>query len=195
MIKRTLTPLLCLAAVLAIAPAAPAQEAMTTRIAGPTAGAMGGAVVIQAKVESVNQETRQVVLRSESGETFEIVAGPEVRNLAQVEKGDVVEVEYFEAVALELLEEATGIRERVESTEASRAEAGEKPAASTKRRIEGIAIVVGIDKENRLVVLKGPTQTVTVKVGDQVDLERIKEGDEVKATYIEEIAIAVRSPD
>lgn len=195
MIKRTLTHALCLAAVLGTAPAAMAQEAVTAKIAGPTSGVMGGAVVIRATVESVNQETRQVVLKSESGETFDIVAGPEVRNLAQVEKGDVVEVEYFEAVALELQEEAAGIRERVESTAAARAEPGEKPAGSTTRRVEGIATVVGVDKEHRLVILKGPTQTVTVKVGDQVDLDSIEEGDEVKTTYIEEIAIAVRSPE
>jgi Cu/Ag efflux protein CusF len=194
MIKLALTPAVFLVAALSAAPGAFSQEAVTAKIAGPAAGVIGGAVVVRATVESVNQETREVVLKSESGEVLDFVAGPEVRNLAQVNTGDIVEVEYFEAVALELQEERVGIRERVESTEATRAEPGENPAASTTRRIEGLATVVGVDRENRLVVLKGPTQTVTVKVGDQVDLERIEEGDEVKATYIEEIAIAVRSP-
>ena len=194
MFKRHLTTALCLAAALGAAPVV-AQEAVTAKIAGPTAGVVGGAVVVRATVESVNQDTREVVLRSESGEVLDFVAGPEVRNLAQVNKGDIVEVEYFEAVALELQEEKTGIQERVESAEASRALPGEKPAASTTRRIEGLAKVVGIDRDHRLVVLQGPQNTVTVKVGDQVDLDRIEEGDEVKATYIEEVAISVRAPE
>lgn len=195
MLKRHLIVALLMTAALGAATVAVAQQAVTAKIAGPTSGAIGGAVVVRATVESVDQETRQVVLKSETGEALDFVAGPEVRNLAQVNKGDIVEVEYFEAVALELQEERTGIQERVESSEASRAELGEKPAASTMRRIEGLARVVGIDRENRLVVLQGPQQTVTVKVGDQVDLDKIEEGDEVKATYIEQIAIAVRAPE
>jgi hypothetical protein len=52
-----------------------------------------------------------------------------------------------------------------------------------------------VDKEKRLVVLKGPQQVVTVKVGDAVDLTNIDEGDEVKAVYVKEAAISVRAPE
>ena len=197
MITRTLTPLLVLLAVAGCSQSVREPEppaAAKLEVAGPTAGATGGIVVVQATVESVNRQTREVVLKTADGETMEIVAGPEVRNLDQVRRGDIVEIEDVEALALELQEQQTGIRERVEATSGSRAEAGDKPAVSTSRRIEAIASVVGIDKQKRLVVLQGPTQTVTVKVGDQVDLDSLQEGDEVKATYIKEVAISVRKP-
>ena len=197
MITRTLTTLLVLLAVAGCSQSVREPEppaAAKLEVTGPTAGATGGIVVVQATVESVNQQTREVVLKTADGETMEIVAGPEVRNLGQVRRGDIVEIEYVEALALELQEQQTGIRERVESTSGSRAEPGDKPAVSTSRRIEAIASVVGIDKQKRLVVLQGPTQTVTVKVGDQVDLDSLQEGDEVKATYIKEVAISVRKP-
>lgn len=171
-----------------------AQQAATITAEGAKAGLMGGAVVVTATVISVDRETREVVMETENGERFDIVAGPEVKNLDQVKKGDIVEVEYFEALALALTEEKTGIQERVESTTGTTAPKGEKPAASATHRIEAIATVVDIDKKERLVVLKGPTQVVTVKVGDSVDLANIDKGDEVKAVYVEEMAISVRSP-
>ena len=48
-------------------------------------------VTSSATVESVDQSTRQVVLRDNAdGAVFTVTAGPEVRNLAQVEAGDQV---------------------------------------------------------------------------------------------------------
>ena len=192
---RVTTPILALVSVLAMAPAINAAEGVTVTAEGPKAGIIGGGVVVTAKVISVDMKTRDVVLETEEGERLEIVAGPEVRNLAQVKKGDVVQVEYFEALAMELQETRTGIQERVESTSGARAPEGEKPGAAVVKRVEVIATVLDVDKENRLVVLKGPKQVVTVKVGDQVDLANIDEGDEVKAVYVKEMAISVRAPE
>ena len=191
---RTITPALALVSALGMAPVLKASEPVAVAAESPTAGIIAGGEVVTAKVISVDQETREVVMEAEDGERIEIVAGPEVRNLAQVKKGDLVEVEYFEALAMELQETRTGIQERVESTSGSRADEGEKPGATVTKRIEAIATVMGVDKEKRLVTLKGPTQVVTVKVGDAVDLSGIDEGDEVKAVYIEQVAISVRAP-
>lgn len=191
---RKLGPLLAMIAVLGAAPMTQAQTAASITAEGPKAGLMGGGVVVTATVLSVDRKTRLVTMEAENGERLEITAGPEVKNLDQVKKGDIVEVEYFEALALALTEEKTGIQERVESTTGTTAPKGEKPAATATHRIEAIATVVDIDKKERLVVLKGPKQVVTVKVGESVDLANIDKGDEVKAVYVEEMAISVKSP-
>ncbi len=193
-ITRKFGPLLAMAAVLGIAPMTQAQQAATITAEGPKAGLMGGGEVVTATVLSVDRKTRLVSLEAENGDRLEIVAGPEVKNLDQVKKGDILDVEYFEALALVLEEEKTGIQERIETTSGTTAAAGEKPAASTTRRIEVIATVMDVDKKDRLVVLKGPKQVMTVKVGDAVDLANIDKGDEVKAVYIEKAAISVRAP-
>ena len=148
---RVTTPILALVSVLAMAPAINAAEGVTVTAEGPTAGIIGGGVVVTAKVISVDMKTRDVVMETEDGERLEIVAGPEVRNLAQVKKGDVVEVEYFEALAMELQETKTGIQERVESTSGARAPEGEKPGAAVVKRVEVIATVMDVDKEKRRV--------------------------------------------
>jgi hypothetical protein len=44
----------------------------------------------RAVVEKVDQNTREVRLRTADGRDLTVVAGPEVRNLAQVSAGDTV---------------------------------------------------------------------------------------------------------
>lgn len=67
---------------------------------GPRPAATGSAVSASATVVSVNQKTREVVLRAPDNTLIGIVAGPEVRNLAQVSTGDTVTVSYFESTLL-----------------------------------------------------------------------------------------------
>ena len=55
-----------------------------------------------AKVELVNQETREVRLCTADGRELMVVAGPEVRSLPQLQSGDVVRVTYYESVAASL---------------------------------------------------------------------------------------------
>ncbi len=58
-----------------------------------------------AVVQTIDMETRQVLLRTENGRMLTIIAGPEVRNLDQVEPGDRVKATYYESVAVQM---ATG---------------------------------------------------------------------------------------
>ena len=55
-----------------------------------------------ATVKSVDQQTREVRLRAPDGRTLAVVAGPEVRNLPELQAGDVVRVTYYESVAARL---------------------------------------------------------------------------------------------
>src|SRR6185437_6236793 len=59
-------------------------------------------VEAKARVESVDQKTREVLLRGDNGELETIVASPEVRNLAQIHPGDYVLVSVHRSVALEM---------------------------------------------------------------------------------------------
>jgi Cu/Ag efflux protein CusF len=52
-----------------------------------------------------------------------------------------------------------------------------------------------IDKNNRVVTLKGAQgNTLDVKVGPNVNLDKLKVGDKVNAAYYEEVAIALHKP-
>jgi hypothetical protein len=55
-----------------------------------------------ATVESVESVTRLIALRTPQGERLWIVAGPEVRNFAQIRAGDTVTVNYYKAIAAQV---------------------------------------------------------------------------------------------
>ncbi|MEM7669056.1 MAG: hypothetical protein AAF317_07870, partial [Pseudomonadota bacterium] len=83
-------------------------------------------VLRSAVVETVDLETRQVLLEAPDGRNFTITAGPEVRNLEQLKSNDRVEIAYYEAVALGMAAEGDP-GGGVSITESERAEVGEKP--------------------------------------------------------------------
>ena len=66
---------------------------------GPETAARSDVLYREAVVETVDQESRQILLTGQNGNRLSFVAGPEVRNLAQVGPGDRVRLGYYEAVA------------------------------------------------------------------------------------------------
>lgn len=147
--------------------------------------------VTLATVESIDQETRNVTLRFPDGTTTTFVAGDEVRNLAQVKKGDVVLIEYYEGLAIALGPKGSGVRERSAGVDVTRAEPGERPAGSITETLEVVATVKEVDKAAGTVTLEGVAGTRTLKVADDVDLSQVSVGQEVTATYVQYLAISV----
>lgn len=144
-----------------------------------------------ATVESIDQATREVTLRYPDDSRVTFVAGDEVRNLAQVEKGDVVLIECFAGLAVALEPKGAGMRERREEVAVTRAKPGEKPAGTVTKTIDVVATVEAVDPEARTVTLKGAKQTVTLKVADDIDLSKVSVGDDVMASYVESFAVSV----
>ena len=66
--------------------------------------------------------------------------------------------------------------------------------AQSDSTVEITATVEAIDLRTREVTVRGPKQTVVVKVADDIDLSGIKRGDNVHAVYIETVSIQVRAP-
>lgn len=58
---------------------------------------------ITATVISINYETREVILQNSEGKTFSIVAGPEVKRLAQVNVGDTLVARLTEALSIKVV--------------------------------------------------------------------------------------------
>ena len=56
----------------------------------------------QLTVTSINHETREVVLKNESGDEQSFVIGEQARNLDQVNAGDIVTIKAAKLVALAL---------------------------------------------------------------------------------------------
>lgn len=182
---------LIVSAVLSAVLAAPAIADSQQPMPGVAAGE---AVVVTATVEAINMDTREVTLKGENGESVTLTVSEEARNLGQVDVGDVVTFEYFQVLALALTPVDGVTRQKKENVEVARSELGAKPAGEVVRTVEAIGIVKSIDKESRLVVLQGAEQTLEVTADDDVDLDAIKVGQNVAATYVESFAVSVAAP-
>ena len=62
---------------------------------------------ITAVVEAIDVPSRLVVLRAADGRSAVFEAGPQVRNLAQVQKGDKVFIRFQEALLAEVVKRGT----------------------------------------------------------------------------------------
>jgi len=149
-------------------------------------------ITLEATVTAINQETREVTLQDAEGESMTIIAGDEVRNLAQVEVGDKLKVEYLQTIAIQVFapgEAEVGAQQIVTG---GRAEQGEKPGGAVVTETTVVAVIEAINKENQTVVLKGPEgNSQMVKVRNPDNLEKVAVGDKVMITYTEAMAVKV----
>lgn len=151
----------------------------------------GDAAVAVATVVAIDEKTREITLKGSAGDEVTITAGPEVRNFDQIKRGDKVIMEYYQAFAIALSPKGSGVRERIDTLEVERAKAGDKPAGRVTKRIAAVGTVEAVDAKNNIVVLKGAVKTVEMQVSEDVDLSKIKPGDEVEAVYTESFAVKV----
>ena len=144
-----------------------------------------------ATVTAVDKATRLITLQGQDGNSFVVQAGPEVKNFDQIKSGDLVVVQYVQALTLELKKGGGQVRERTERESMSSAKPGSQPGAAAVRTVTAIADVIAVDAATQTVRLKGPKRTVDLKVKDPEQFKLIKVGDQVEATFTEAVALAV----
>lgn len=181
------------AAALVCAGAACVANAAATQ--APSAAPQGEAVLatteVRATVTKIDQKTREVTLRTEDGRETTFVAGPEVKNLAQVGVGDLVIVTYAEALAYEVHKGGTTVAPTTAVAGGS-AKAGSMPAAGIARQTTATVVITAIDPKAPTVTFRGPNgNTKTVKVQRPEKLQGVSVGDTVQLTYTEAIGIKV----
>jgi len=153
---------------------------------------VGAGAADMATVEAVDMASREVSLRLADGKLMTFIAGDEVRNLAQVVVGDRVIVQYNIGVIMALSPSDSKVRSRVDRVEAGRAEPGQKPAGIVRKTVEVTATILAVDQQARTVTLKGPLRTVTLPVAEDINITKLKVGDQVDAVYQESLAISVQ---
>jgi plasmid maintenance system killer protein len=170
---------------------------MLTKPKAPIAGvaAQESALIYDGEVTKIDAATRTVTLKNKDGETS-IVAGPEVKNFAEIKVGDHFDVVYELAVAIELVKvKNPGTTSEQVSTSTTTAPQGDKPGMITTNTITATANVEAIDAAKNTVSLKGPQGNVfKVKVQNADLLKDIAVNDQVKVVYTEAIAAVVSAP-
>jgi Cu/Ag efflux protein CusF len=138
--------------------------------------------VAVATVVAVDEKTRNITLKGPEGDKWTFTAGPEVRNFAQIKRGDRVIVTYYEGFALALGPKGSGAKEKASAVEVARAKPGEKPAMSITETTVAVGVVKAVDHKNRKVTLQGAERTLTLEAAEDVDLSKV---------YIQSYAVQV----
>ena len=178
-----------ISAVLALPAMAQQGAAVVSKAPGTVTAAQNASV--SATITSIDAKTREIGLKGPQGNEMTMTAGPEVKNFAQMKVGDQVNVEYAEALTLELKKGGGKAVARTEQAGAAAAKPGQKPAGIVGRQVTIVADVVDLNAGTQTVTLKGPKRTVELKVRDPEQFKLIAKGDQVEATYTEAVAVKV----
>jgi Cu/Ag efflux protein CusF len=158
---------------------------------GPGTAAAAITVEASGTIKSIDAKTRTVTILGDGGKETSIVAGPDVKNFAQLAVGQRVKAEYIQGLTLEL---EPGSKEPVSRTvdaAVGTADEGEMPAGMIGQRVRIIAVVTQVNPETKVVTVRGPEQAVDLQLNDPEQVALIKVGDRVEAVYIEATAISV----
>jgi hypothetical protein len=151
-------------------------------------------LVLDAIVQTVDLETRQVLLIDQTGQPLDFVAGPEVRNLPQLDPGDRVRIEYFEAVAARMAEPGD-LDEPIAVGAMGRAEEGAKPGGFVASSEEMIVEFVSYDPATEIVTILPPSGEPLSLPLRSAEMRAFaanrSSGDRVHVTITESVAVAI----
>ncbi len=151
--------------------------------------------LFEGDVVKIDQKTRTITFKNMEGES-KFVAGPEIKNFAQIKVGDHLNVTYELAVAVELIKSKNfGIRSEQQTTTTTTGKPGDKPSAVISNTTTVIADVVAVDVAKQTVSIKaGNGKVDTVKVKNPELLKDVAVGEQVKIIYYDAMAAAITSP-
>ena len=150
-------------------------------------------ITATAVVESVDMSSREVLLRTPDGELLDITAGPEVRNLAQLEAGDEVEFSFYESIVVAMADPGE-VADPVGAMLVEAAPEGEKPGAlaisATDFVVEFISYNPGTAQAT-FVTPDGETNRVQVQPELRAFAETRRTGDRVRVSLTEAVAVTI----
>jgi hypothetical protein len=148
-----------------------------------------------ATVKAIDPATRTVTLSSSEGEDVEVKCGKQVRNFDQLKVGDQVRAAAFARLVVTMGKDDAGA-EGADATAVIRTPEGGKPGAMIARTEQRTAKIDAIDPAKRTVTLSGlEDQPKEVPVGKDLDLTKLKVGDEITVRVTKGVAIWVPQSD
>jgi Cu/Ag efflux protein CusF len=181
------------------APAPAAAPPLSTRrpVEMEQSGTPGKAVTartlrITATVHAIDVPTRIVTLQHDMGGVETLKVGPAVKNLDRFAVGDTVVIDYEQGLALEFQPPGSEFVPPTEIDVGTRDDRGQLSAGTAGAGMRSTVTVFKIDAAKRLVTLQGPGGNLyKVKAGPKIQLEKLKVGDKLLATYVEAVAITL----
>jgi hypothetical protein len=145
---------------------------------------------VTATVYAIDAGRRIVTLQNEMGgiETFKV--GPDVKSLEGIVPGDTIVIEYQQGLALEFQPAGSEIVSPTAVESGLPAGEAKGSVAAADMGVKATVTITAINLAKRVVTILGPGGNVyKVKAGPTIQLEKLKVGDKLLATYVEAVAV------
>lgn len=151
-------------------------------------------ITTSATVESVDQKSRLVSLKDNAdGTSFQVVAGPEIRNLPQLAAGDQVQVDYYSATTVSMASPSDPGTE-INAVAAGRAPEGAKPGGLAVTTRSLVVTVVSYDSTSGLAIFRTPdgfTRRTVVPPEFRTFASGLQRGARVAVTLTDALAVTI----
>lgn len=148
-----------------------------------------------AVVRAINKADRTVVLQTPDGEIIQVDVDERVKNFDQIEIGDKVTANYYDAVVLYISsgKDKPGVDQKSFVNIAGK---GDKPGVNMVETITVTAKVEDIDYDERVITIMGPEgNSMKLRVNESAkEYGQVKVGDEVVVIMTEAVAVSVEKP-
>jgi Cu/Ag efflux protein CusF len=168
-------------------------------VLGFSFGAYGQAVTesdaleLTAKITAIDHDARMVTLEDEEGDTETIYAGPEVKRFNELKVGDTVTFRYYESVVSRVRKAGEPAPGKASGTPTLVRGTGAKPSGTLSQQLTATVTVKEIDpKVPSMTVTLEDGRSMSFKVEDKKNLEKVKVGDRVDVTYTAAVTISVK---
>jgi hypothetical protein len=154
-------------------------------------------VTAVAVVESIDQQSREVLLRgqagAQTGTLFTVVAGRAVERLNEIRPGDRVTVRYFQALAAQVVRPGAAGGQPFAGVAVGRDAA--RPGGEVARVVAARVTVTALDTATGSVTFVGPSnraRTVTPKTPEvRAFVAGLRVGEQVDVMYEEALAVSI----
>ena len=152
-------------------------------------------VKIEAEVKEIDHKARVITLEGPMGNLVTLKVDDQVKRLNEIKKGDIVQADYWTYIFSEFRnptpeEEKNPIMVYADANIASEEM---PPGASAGVVVRAVVTVEVINKDGKLVTIKGPKgKYLTLPVEDTALLEDLEVGEVVILTYAEAVALSIQ---
>jgi Cu/Ag efflux protein CusF len=157
----------------------------------PDAVTKVNSVSATATIMAIDSTSRMLTLKNEKGEEDTFAVGPAVTRFNELKVGDKVKMTYYESLVFQVLkpgETSTAANEKAAFTRAT----GALPGGSVATQMKKTVTVKSIDPAlPSITVTTEDGRTVTRKIEDRKNLEKVKVGDRIDITYTEALLVNI----
>lgn len=177
-------------------PPAPAPGSIEMKSEGPGKATATRVATDTATIVGLDVPGRLLALKRRNGEEQTYRVGPDVTRLGEFRVGDIIRVEFRQTLELEYQRPGSKTVAPESGATVGRSAMNEAPGGDVTAGVQATVKVTAVDVKERLVSFQGPKGEIhQVKAGRGIQLEKLKVGDRLLATYIENVAIRIeKSP-